>query len=352
MLALPLRKSAWALVTCLALLSSPVVGVADAQPVDPAYQSVIAEAVGEFGAGHWAEARALFKRAHKMSPNARTLRGMGMCAYELRMYVPALRELQGALQERRRPLSGDQRTQVGALIGHAANFVGRYRVSVTPADASVTLDGKPAQFDPGNLLFLELGEHAIVATKGGYESATQKVRVEGAENSELHIELMPKVVAAAPVAAAAQPAQPTPAAPPAEPAPAPAPATEPEPAAEERGPGLAIAGWLSIGVSVGAAIAAGVYWGQAESELDELGKICGPGSPSMRACTQAQIDATEVDKIDTVATIALVASIVTGVAGVTLLVIDSTLGGGDSDTASAGTRVKLGPGALSIEGSF
>lgn len=351
MLALPLRRSVWACAICLVLWSPGLGGVVSAQAENPAYQSVIKEAVGEFGAGHWAEARALFKRAHKESPNARTLRGMGMCAYELRMYVPALRELQGSLQERRRPLSAEQRSQVEKLIGHAANFVGRYKVSVTPPDANVTLDGKPAEFDPGNLIFLELGEHTIVASRAGHESATQRVRVEGAENTELHIELMPTVVAA-PVAGAPQPAEvqpPQPVAPPAEPEPAADPGDSLPESRDDGSPALAIAGWVGVGLSVAAGITAAVYWSQGEQEIEDLGPICGEES-RQPGCTQEQIDDSEVEKLDTAATIALVASIVTGTVGVTLIVIDAASGGAES--ASADARVQLGLGSLSVRGSF
>ena len=61
MLAIPLRRGLWAGAICLVLSGPELGGVVWAQAEDPAYQSVIAEAVGEFGAGHWAEARALFK---------------------------------------------------------------------------------------------------------------------------------------------------------------------------------------------------------------------------------------------------------------------------------------------------
>src|SRR6188508_389327 len=80
-------------------------GGASAQAADDAaYRASVDEAVAEFSAGHWEEARTLFKRAHERQPNARTLRGMGMAAFEMRMYVTAIRELEAALRDARKPL--------------------------------------------------------------------------------------------------------------------------------------------------------------------------------------------------------------------------------------------------------
>ena len=56
---------------------------------------LIGDAVAEYDAGHFQEARALFRQAHEKSPTARTLRGIGMCSFELRDYVEAARALGG-----------------------------------------------------------------------------------------------------------------------------------------------------------------------------------------------------------------------------------------------------------------
>ena len=48
------------------------------------YEAMITDGLAEFQAQRYAEARALFERAHALSPNARTLRGIGMVAFEMR----------------------------------------------------------------------------------------------------------------------------------------------------------------------------------------------------------------------------------------------------------------------------
>src|SRR5688500_18290705 len=118
-------------------------GAARAQPEDPEYRALIAEAVAEYDAHRFPEARALFLQAHQRSPNARTLRGIGMASYEMGDYVESYRSLSSALEDTRRPLTEAQRTEAAALRDRAVRFVGRYRVVVTPATAVWTLDGSP-----------------------------------------------------------------------------------------------------------------------------------------------------------------------------------------------------------------
>jgi hypothetical protein len=77
-----------------------------------AYRSLISDAAAEYDAKHFAEARALFRRAHELEPSARTWRGIGMAAFELRDYVKSLRALEASLVDSRLPLIGSERDQV------------------------------------------------------------------------------------------------------------------------------------------------------------------------------------------------------------------------------------------------
>ena len=87
---------------------------------------LIGDAVAEYDAGHFQEARALFRQAHESPPTARTLRGIGMCSFELRDYVEATRSLGASLRDTRRPLT--ERSRNGTrrlLLARAHTFVGR-----------------------------------------------------------------------------------------------------------------------------------------------------------------------------------------------------------------------------------
>ena len=86
------------------------------------YRALINDAVAEYDAHHFEEARALFRRAHELEPSARTWRGIGMAAFELRDYVKSLRALEASLVDSRLPLTGTERDQVQALADTRARL--------------------------------------------------------------------------------------------------------------------------------------------------------------------------------------------------------------------------------------
>src|SRR5438270_7301880 len=102
--------------------AAPAAGAPDPAETSQ-YRAMLNEAVSEYDARRYEEARALFRRAHELSPNARTLRGIGMASFELREYVEALRALEGSLVEQRRPLTAPQRQQVEGLLERTRAFV-------------------------------------------------------------------------------------------------------------------------------------------------------------------------------------------------------------------------------------
>jgi hypothetical protein len=158
--------------------------------VQATYREVVTRAVAEFDAGRSAEARALFLRAHELWPSARTLRTLGMTAFELRMYPRALEELQRALDDPRRPLPDDQRAEVLALIEQTRAYVGRYRLQLSPPGAELLVDGSPSA--PGaSVLVLALGDHALLARVAGYAELRRVLVVQGREDEDLTLRLEP-----------------------------------------------------------------------------------------------------------------------------------------------------------------
>lgn len=162
---------------------------AQGQPGDDgAYRALIDEAVSEFRAERWAEARALFARAHELSPNARTLRGIGMASYEMRRYVDALKAFQAALGEQRLPLTDEQRTEVETFVTNARRFVGVYRLQ-GDAPHALALDGRAIQPPENGVLMLDVGPHTLVATRDDAEPWRVSLDVRGGEDRTLDIEL-------------------------------------------------------------------------------------------------------------------------------------------------------------------
>ena len=89
-----------ALALCLlAASAASVSAAASAQPAPSGYRELLAEGVVEFDEGNFDRAGALFAKAHALYPNARTLRGMGLSAFEASQYAIALVHLRAALAE-------------------------------------------------------------------------------------------------------------------------------------------------------------------------------------------------------------------------------------------------------------
>lgn len=205
-----LRRSCAASLVVIATLTMAFLGgprvLAQEPQEDAAYASTIDRAVVEFSQGHWEEAYALFRRAHELSPNARTWRGLGVSAFELRQYVEATADLEASLVDPRKPLTPEQREQVQGLIERAREFVSVYRVHVRPSDAEIVVDGKPAVLRDGQL-HLDPGRHTIVVRAAGHEERRAELQAGAGGREDLSLEL--SVVPADAQATQEQPAPPT-----------------------------------------------------------------------------------------------------------------------------------------------
>jgi hypothetical protein len=184
-----------------ALLAGPLVAApapGDAAAHDPTTppSELIGDAVAEYDAGRYEEARALFRAAHEKAPTARTLRGIGMASFELRDYVEAVRALGGALKEQRRALTDEQRRQVEQLLARAETFVGRFALRLQPPDAALAVDDRPTTREADGTLLLPFGHHRVIARCATCLPSEKELEVDvvGGEHRELEISL-----AAAPV---------------------------------------------------------------------------------------------------------------------------------------------------------
>jgi hypothetical protein len=277
------------------------------------YRALIREAVSEFDAGRWAEARALFRRAHELDPSARTLRGMGMCSFELREYVAAIREFTDALAERRRALTSGQRRQVEQLLARANDFVGRFTIRIVPADARLTIDGMPVEVS-GEIL-LELGRHELRAERAGYRPLSRRLDVTGGERGTLELRLDP-----APALALDAPTAP------------------PAPPRQSLDLGVLPAALLAgAGAALAGGIGASIWLADRESEFG----ICQAAGAD---CLNRDTIATQRDAslVVTVTAFSLAAAL--GVAGGALLLA----AGGGVDREDGGARIACAPGPASL----
>lgn len=174
----------------LGLFASSSPAWAQSAGAPPAYRGLVESAVGESGEGRWAEARALFRQAHALYPNARTLRGIGMSSFEVRDYAECIRMLSASLTHPVNPLTEEQRVQVTELLARARTFVATYAFDAAP-DITLIIDGQPATREPDGTLLLGLGTHAVVARNEAGRVAQTQLEVRGGETGPLPIDLAP-----------------------------------------------------------------------------------------------------------------------------------------------------------------
>jgi tetratricopeptide (TPR) repeat protein len=156
---------------------------------DERYQALIADAVRAYRAGALIEARDLFSRAHALSPNARTLRGLGVVAFELRHYRQAIDYLEQSLSSQIKPLDEELTKGAEDLLGQARRHVGRFHIVLAPAEAELWLDGARVDPGPDAELVLEQGEHRLEFRHSGYVANTRSIEVQGREDLVLEVAL-------------------------------------------------------------------------------------------------------------------------------------------------------------------
>lgn len=168
---------------------------ADAQPPaqqpSEAYDAAIRAAITAFADKDLGVAMAQFVSAHALSPSARTLRGMGMVAFEQRRFRRAYGHLQAALTDPRRALGAAHRSHVTDLLARSRSFLGVYRLTLAPEGATLTDNGEPITASGTGELWLPLGRHVIRASADGHVTQQVELEVVGNEEQPLSIHLVP-----------------------------------------------------------------------------------------------------------------------------------------------------------------
>ena len=294
---------------------------------EAAYRKTIKEGVTEYAARHFEEARSLFRRAHEMSPNARTFRGIGMTSFELRDYVLAVRNLSAALRDEHKPLSAEQRKDTQDLLDRSRLFVDIYKLTVSPRDAHVTIDSRAPEFEPDGTLLLGFGAHTVEASAQGMTGRSLPISVRGGERKDLSLTLerTPTASARGSDGGAARPGL----------------DRKPTPVRTSNGSAAAWL-WASGGTALLAA-GAGLYWFMQNSEL----KSCrNPPSASLRC--------TDESAIKTQWNVGLGATVGTGAAALTMAIIGILSWDSGQPPASKHSALDctVGPFGVTCAGTF
>jgi tetratricopeptide (TPR) repeat protein len=349
-LELPGRARTMRILLLLLGLFASTASVQLAWAQEPSYDQFVTEALRAYEAGRFAEARTLFRRAHELSPTARTYRTIGMCSFNLGDYVDALQNLEAALTDPRKPLTQEQKAHVSGLIEGANGKLGRFRLKLTPENASLRIDGRAPLLLPRGELVLEPGRHMIEVTAAGYQSSQRELAVEAGDRATLELRLVastePAVPAGpTPIEAAPSPAPPqetAPASPPpaaaAAPVAAPARASQPDLSSSST---QAVLGYIGVGSGAAGIATFALSGGLALSKKSKLDSACHDSQcgPSY----YSEIDT--YNALRTTATVGLIAGAALLSVGIVLLLTDGT-----PAPQSAAITPEIGPGWAGVRG--
>ncbi|MDB4988387.1 MAG: hypothetical protein JWN04_3565 [Myxococcaceae bacterium] len=200
----PMPRSSWCqVILCLCAafafavvgLTGPSVATAASGSESAEYRSVVNRAVQEFEAGNYAEARGLFVRAHEIYPNARTYRGLGLVAFELRHYAVAIDYLTSALDSNERPLTAAHRASTEEALEKARGYIAVLELKTEPSTARVLVDGIVVEHGDGGPLVLEVGDRTLEVQASGYIGDRRVLSIAGRERLNFTVEL-PRLQAA------------------------------------------------------------------------------------------------------------------------------------------------------------
>jgi hypothetical protein len=263
---------------------------APAAPSPPAdnYAQLVEAALRAHAAGDNQRAFELFRQAHAIHPNARTLRGLGVTSFAAGDPVKAIDYLEAALVHPERPLDDKLRAAVHELLERAHHLVASYRFEVQPVDAAVAMDGGVMRPTQGLTLSVLPGTHSFVFSAPGHVDQTVQVDAMGGAREVVRIELV-----AAPVVPAVTDAEATPPAL-AEARPA---VLTPRPTHPLTPPRrLVRAKWATLGAGGALLVASGVIAGVGFYNRHAIEKECGPGECS-RAHLQHEAKAAHLSQL-------------------------------------------------------
>ena len=135
-----------------------------------AYARAIAAAVEAYNRDDFVSARHHFARAHELRPSARTWRGLGTTAFELKSFEDAARELTFALEDRRSALPSELRADTELTLRVAQRRLSERR---EPSGLGARSAAKPsASGGPGGA-----AEHVVASGSAGGASGIGGQRI-------------------------------------------------------------------------------------------------------------------------------------------------------------------------------
>ncbi|MCA9643700.1 MAG: hypothetical protein H6718_02210 [Polyangiaceae bacterium] len=131
-----------------------------------------------FQDGNFVGALAEFQASYKLKPAGSTLQNIALCQKQLFRYAEAAETLADLLKLHSAELNDGEKTAVRQTMEELEGLVGRVSISVVPASAKVSVDGRILSAEQlAEPIRLNVGEHRIRAEAPGYAPIDQTVRI-------------------------------------------------------------------------------------------------------------------------------------------------------------------------------
>jgi PEGA domain-containing protein len=138
-----------------------------------------------------AHAIAKYRQAYDLSKDPRLLFDIALCHRDLRAYAQMQGLLQRYKEEAAAEMSAEQRADVEAALKATHDLVGTVDVTVSEADADVTVDAEPVGRTPlAAPIVVDLGKHTVAVNKEGFEPASQTIEIPGGNETSLSFTLV------------------------------------------------------------------------------------------------------------------------------------------------------------------
>jgi hypothetical protein len=193
-----------------------------------------------------AEALEIFEKAYRIAPSPRAAGQLGLCELELGKYVAAERHLTEALAIPEHPWIAKNKATLKRQLDTAAANIGELSLAVSPAQAEVSLGGKPVERAALSApIRLAKGSVDLEIREAGYQPVSETITILGGKREQRTFVLVPE----APVPVAAEPTSQAPLAGAIE-----AGTTQPAGPASGTAGRARIAAWVTGGVAVAALV--------------------------------------------------------------------------------------------------
>jgi len=147
-----------------------------------------------FDNNDFAGAIAKYEQAYGLSKDPRLLFDMAICQKNLRDYARMQNLLRQYVREAGSGISAEDKSAVEGALAAIKNLVATLKFGVSEAGATVVLDGDLIGVTPlGGTRSVNLGKHAIVVRKAGFDKVEKTIDVVGGSETEVAVTLSPEV---------------------------------------------------------------------------------------------------------------------------------------------------------------